>query len=325
MDTTLARDDRRLRALQRGLPLWLALGAAVALGVTVAADFGAVTGVLGRFRIDLLVPILALTIVNYGLRFGKWTYYLHLIGAPPIGRRENATIFFAGLSMTMTPGKVGEWLKSYLLQIRHGVPFATSAPIIVAERLTDGLAMMLLAMAGLLGNGLGWEILLAVAALGAAIVALSQARTFVTAVLARVSDWPLVGPRTHHLLAFYESSRRLLAPRPLAAAIVVGVVSWGAECFAFYLVLIGLGVSSSIGLVAQSAFVLAVASLAGSLSMLPGGLGVAEGSIAGLLLFLGVTDQVPVAAAATLVIRFATLWFGVAIGTIALATIARRA
>jgi uncharacterized membrane protein YbhN (UPF0104 family) len=53
--------------------------------------------------------------------------------------------------------------------------------------------------------------------------------------------------------------------------------------------------------------------------MLPGGLGVAEGSLTGLLVALG--TSLPDAAAATLVIRAATLWFAVALGagTLALA------
>jgi uncharacterized protein (TIRG00374 family) len=47
-------------------------------------------------------------------------------------------------------------------------------------------------------------------------------------------------------------------------------------------------------------------------SMLPGGLGVAEGSLTGLLVALG--TALPEAAAATLLIRAATLWLAVALG-----------
>jgi uncharacterized membrane protein YbhN (UPF0104 family) len=46
--------------------------------------------------------------------------------------------------------------------------------------------------------------------------------------------------------------------------------------------------------------------------MLPGGLGVAEGSLTGLLVALG--NPLPDAAAATLLIRAATLWLAVGLG-----------
>jgi hypothetical protein len=52
--------------------------------------------------------------------------------------------------------------------------------------------------------------------------------------------------------------------------------------------------------------------------MLPGGLAAAEGSLDGLLLLLKVTREPSVAAAATLLIRFGTLWLGVAVGLIGL-------
>jgi len=58
---------------------------------------------------------------------------------------------------------------------------------------------------------------------------------------------------------------------------------------------------------------------------LPGGLGVAEASIAGMLLLL-VDDPAMtrgVAVAATLLIRFATLWFAVFLGVLALAMLHR--
>jgi uncharacterized protein (TIRG00374 family) len=68
--------------------------------------------------------------------------------------------------------------------------------------------------------------------------------------------------------------------------------------------------------------VLAVSTLVGSASTLPGGLGAAEASITALLL-LTVTSDHAVAAAATLLIRLATLWFGVTLGLIAWAATPR--
>ena len=59
-------------------------------------------------------------------------------------------------------------------------------------------------------------------------------------------------------------------------------------------------------------FVYAFASLAGAVSMLPGGLGVAEGSLTALLAGFG--TPLPEAAAATLLVRSVTLWLAVALG-----------
>jgi uncharacterized protein (TIRG00374 family) len=62
-------------------------------------------------------------------------------------------------------------------------------------------------------------------------------------------------------------------------------------------------------------FVLAFSTVVGAVSALPGGLGAADASIAGMLvLLLGLSAGT--AAAATLLIRFATLWFAVIIGLV---------
>ena len=74
---------------------------------------------------------------NYVLRFVKWQYYLKLIGVQGFPRGHSALSYLAGLGMVVTPGKVGEWLKCYLLRELHGTPFTRSAPILIAERLTD--------------------------------------------------------------------------------------------------------------------------------------------------------------------------------------------
>jgi len=309
--------------LRRTVPLWLALGVAVMIGFGVAGDLPRVVEAMQRFDARLAPAILGLTLLNYLLRFVKWGYYLRLIGAPSIPPFESGAIFFSGLAMTITPAKLGEWLKSYLLLRRHGVPFGVSAPVILAERLTDGLAMLLLALGGLYVYGLGLELAMIVAIGSATLVIGVRARGPVEYLLGRLGGLPFVGRVAHHAHDFYRTSRRLLEVRPLFIAVGLGVVSWAGECVAFSFVLVGLGIAPTADLLLTATFILAVATLVGSLSMVPGGLAVADGSIAGLLMILAVTDDAALAVAATLLIRLATLWFGVLVGLIAISVLVR--
>ena len=88
---------------------------------------------------------------------------------------------------------------------------------------------------------------------------------------------------------------------------------------------IGLGINATWSLLLGATFILALSSLAGGASMLPGGLGVTDATVAGMLMLLIDDPSMnrTVAAAATLIIRFATLWFAVLIGAIALALLER--
>jgi uncharacterized protein (TIRG00374 family) len=176
----------------------------------------------------------------------------------------------------------------------------------MAERLTDVAGLVLLGGLGATALPRGPLLLGAIAlALVAAVVVL------------RV---PAVGPPARRLLParlvepvrlFVEGGRALLSARALTVALGLSVLAWFLECLAFALILEGLG---GVLPLRAATFVYAFASLAGAVSMLPGGLGVAEGSLTGLLAGLG--TPLPEAAAATLLVRGATLWLAVVIGVV---------
>lgn len=319
--------------LRNKLLLGFGLGVAVVLALVVFSDLRELSRTLESFAWELIPLILGLTLLNYALRFVKWHYYLGRIGARGVGLGSSLAIFLSGLTMAMTPGKVGELLKSVLLRRVAGTPVAASAPIVMAERLTDGVALLFLSAGGLalvvasaaadsgwLLWGLGIIGLLAVALV---VVAVTEAGRRL--ILGAAGRAPVLRSRMHHVSAVYDSSRALLAPRPLAVGVGLGLVSWAGECVAFFLVLVGLGQAGSWRLLLLAAFVLGASTLLGSASLLPGGLGVADATVTGLLLLTlpGAMDPSE-AVAATLIIRFCTLWFGAAIGVLTL-LLARRA
>jgi uncharacterized protein (TIRG00374 family) len=108
--------------------------------------------------------------------------------------------------------------------------------------------------------------------------------------------------------------------RPLLLATVLSVLGWGAEAVALWLMLGWLGIDTGW---LFACFVYALSMLAGALSFLPGGLGGAEATMVGLLLWAGHAQ--PEAVAATVLIRLTTLWLAVAIGGVALLAWSRRA
>jgi uncharacterized protein (TIRG00374 family) len=218
---------------------------------------------------------------------------------------------------------VGEALKALWLSEWSGeVSFSRALPVVLAERFSDGLAVLALAALGVFAVPALWPAFLAALILSLSIVVLSQIRPLALAILNLLQRVPLIAGQIHALREFYEAVYILLGLRPLLFAVCLGTVSWLGEGVGFYLILLGLGIPPSTALLADAIFVLAVATLVGSASTLPGGLGAAEASITALLL-LTVTSDHAVAAAATLLIRLATLWFGVTLGLIAWAATPR--
>jgi uncharacterized protein (TIRG00374 family) len=301
----------------------LVLGALVFVGLSAYADFSDVARSLGRFRWEYLPAVLGLTSVNYVLRFLKWQYYLRTVGVADFDGKDSALTYFSGLGMVVTPGKVGEWLKCYLLRELHGTPFSRTAPIVIAERLTDSLGLVVLGSAGLIVFGNSWPVFVIIVAGAAVLVLLARHQPLAYWVLRRLERVPVVSRFARHAEEFYNSSYALLAPFPLGSMTLLSVVSWGFEVLAFYVVLLGLGLHADLDLLLKASFIMPAATLASALLMTPGGLGVAEGGITGLSEhFLHMTRSQ--AAVGTLIIRFGTLWFGVIVGLVALFFVSRR-
>jgi uncharacterized membrane protein YbhN (UPF0104 family) len=271
---------------------------AVVLGLGLYADFGSLGEELASFRWELFPLALALTALNYLLRFWRWERYLAKL-AIAIPRGRSLTIFVAGLTMTITPAKLGELLKSGLLKRDYEVPVRRSGPVVLAERVTDATGVVVLAVvAG--ASGRNWP-LLAAAALAVVGVVL-------------VVRSPLL-ERFARLVEARGAARTLLGTRLLVEMTLLSAVSWLFECLAAYVCVKGLRLDLSL---ADTIVVFTLGSLAGALSFLPGGLGVAETSMTALIKALGDTTKAQ-AAAATVLIRLATLWFAVVLGLVGLA------
>jgi len=293
------------------IPAVLALAVVLAFGVYTRPS--ELAHALRGFSFIYLVPILGLALLNYVVRFVRWQYYLRVVGVD-VEARRSAGVFFSGLALSVTPGKIGELFKCVMLKREIGAPYSRTVPVVVNERLTDLLSVVLLAGLGVIRYPTGLLVfVVGMAAVTALIVALALSPRLAD----RLGPW--LGRRLARRAAAESAQEtahsfaRLLGARSFALGTALGVLAWFCECLAFWLVFPGLGVSgpSLLG----AGFVYALATLAGAVSFLPGGLGATEVSMAAML---GVVFQVPrqASAAATLVIRACTLWFAVLVGIV---------
>jgi uncharacterized membrane protein YbhN (UPF0104 family) len=300
----------RFRQIAGGAVALAALGY---LGYAVWSGLQETAGALGQFNWPLYLPILALTLVNYGLRYAKWAYLLHGLGVR-IPHRENLVIFVTGLAMVISPGKAGELIKPYLVRERTGVPIARTLPALVTERLTDGIAVVILAAFGVgtfyaEGAPMIWMTLGAVAvALGA--IAYEPLGLLLLGIAGRL---PGIGALAPKLTELWQALRTCLAPRALVVTMALSMVAWWAECVGYWLVFRGLAVDAGLD---ASTFLYAFATVFGAPS--PGGLGMADVALVeGSVQLIAGLDE-PTALAAALLVRIATLWFGVFLGAILL-------
>ncbi|HMO59004.1 MAG TPA: lysylphosphatidylglycerol synthase transmembrane domain-containing protein [Roseiflexaceae bacterium] len=310
--------------LRRSILFSVALGLLIAVALGLISDIRLVGASFSSFDLGLIPAVIGFTLLNYALRWLKWDFYLRRMQmGQGVNLLDSVLLFTSGMVMAVTPAKVGEVLKSALLKRINGTPISASAPIVLAERITDGIAMIILMGVGLTLYEPARPAFVALVVLTIIGLLLLQWRSLVERILALLARLPLGTRLAPRLAAAYTSSQQLMAWRLLLGSTIISIISWFGECIAFYFVLRGLGIADNGMLLVTATFIFAASTLFGLVSFLPGGLGVSEASSAGLLVLL-VPMELGAATTATIIIRFATLWFGVALGALALTLFRRR-
>ncbi len=311
----------------KGLLFTIALVATVLGLLAFYADFGDLRSSISGFTWALLPLVLGLTVLNYAVRYYRWEVLLRMVMGRPVPRRENFLIFVAGSGWIMTPGRAGEVAKSYFVRESFGTPMARTAPIIVCERVIDVMAMVLLASVGLVlfrPGLIGVPVVLLLAAV-AAIYGLRNRRVaaWIIEVAERV---PILNRSTRLIGDFHAGALTLLTPSGLSWALGLGLLAWALECVTFFTVVAGLGEPVTVAALIKAAFIFPMSTLAGTLTLLPAGLGPTDASMAGLsqgLLSLGRSDAVAAAVLTRSVILGLPVLTG--LGATLLLTMRRRA
>lgn len=281
----------------------------------VYTGLSAIRASLERFDARMFALALGLASFNYVLRFLKWQYYLGRLGVRGIPWLDSWLVFLSGFVLTITPGKLGEVFKSVVLAKTHGVAVARTAPIVIADRLTDVIAIVALVLLGgaAFPGGWPWALAGALAVTAGLVLILWQAPALW--LCARLERY---GGKVARLVPKLRESlaalRILASPSSLPIPTLLSVVGWGCEGVALYGLLVGFQASVSLAL---SCFFYATATLAGALVPIPGGLGLVEGMLREGLVHLGRVEQ-GAATAAMILLRLATLWWAVLVGFVAL-------
>lgn len=288
--------------------IWLIilLAAAVYLAMAIHADTEKLLPVLWSFHWPLLILILGLTTLAYLIRFVKWSLILQRAGVR-LDLSDNLFVFFSGLSMVITPAKIGEVWKGWLIRDLTGIPLSRTVPAVIVDRITDVFGLIILSFTGVLYFREGiYTLSILFILLFASILALRSQR---------LSDHviSLLGKKAGRYVddaeAVHQTFKTTMEPGALIAMSIISASGWFFEGLALYAVVRGVG--QQLDLIV-STFVFSFASLAGAVSMLPGGLGVAEATITGLLQLFGLPQSISVAVA--MIVRLGTLWYGAALG-----------
>ena len=261
---------------------------------------------------------LASATLSFGLRTLRWQSLAAAAGARA-GFITSLRTQLAGFSLTLTPGKVGEVYKCYLMELETGVPTARTAPIVLIEKLMEGIAFsvwaliaasMITGLPDTVSNAVRSVALLGLAPLLAGLLLhtgkLPGGKHFWVGLMGRL---PMVQRIAAWVSAAVEGAREVVRAPVLLKGMGLTLIARMADGLALTLILraFGVEVPAFAGILAFN-----LSGTVGGLSMLPGGIAAVEASLILSLMSLGAQPATAIAAA--LLSRVLSFWLWVGIG-----------
>ncbi len=257
---------------------------AATAGVVVFLNPAHVGSALEGFRLVFIAPILALSVLTYLLQGLRWHFLLQAVGTR-LRLRDTMLLNMAGQTISaIIP--LGDLTRAVFASDAAGTDFGVVAATVTVQELSYTLLLILFALPAILALGYGLAAAVPVAVGIALIVAVLTVSPLFYRVHALIAHIPFLN---RLLPAIDELQRETAALLHRVGTLVLSVLDAArvvVAVTALWLVLAGLA-PGRIGWW-QAAFVLALSTVGGAVSLIPGGIGASEASVAALLVFLGV-------------------------------------
>lgn len=292
------------------------IGIAVTAVLMMITDVHTSLGQLMQLSLKQSLCIICLVPINYLIKYVRFHYYLYLMGYH-VRLVDEIFSLLSSFVMVITPGKLGETLlRGYLLQrcnYKIGMPSIVS--LTLADRLTEGVSMAILVLLTISSVKSGVNIL-AVIFVGAGLIVIGvllQNESMVRRIFSKMERIKRIAPAVKEIHAAYDESQIIYRPKAFLTSVFLGIISWCCEGGVVYFTAKALGEPITFS---HSVFAVSLSGIFAAISMIPGGIGIADGTTLGVLLLYGLPKDI--AGTVTVVSRFSVMWFGVVVGGISL-------
>ena len=277
------------------------------------SDFSIISEKISNFKTNYLPLILLLVSVSWIPMIVKWHFLLKNCEID-VPLRKSIAVFFAGIAFEITPGQIGSLIKSQLLKTSSNIPRTKTVPIIVAEKVYDLIGAILASIIGIIILGMDFYlIIIAILAL-AVIFFFMFYRPASEIFFKRITKTKFFSKYIDNMSEFHAIIQKSTNVKAATICILLGVTYWFIISSAAYYTLIAFDINVLDYLTVLAIYTTSI--LLGAISFVPAGIGVTEGSIAGLFTLNGI--DVSTALILSVMIRVLTLWFSVSVGFIAL-------
>ena len=276
-------------------------------------DFNLIQEKISNFKINYLPLILLLVSASWIPVIIKWHFLLKNCQIE-IPLAKSVAVFLSGMFFDITPGQIGALMKSQILKTSSNIPRTKTAPIVLAEKVYDLIGAIVASIIGIIILGIHHHLIIIGILVLSTIFFFMYYRPATELFFKRLIKTKFFSKYIENLSEFYEIIQKSTNVKVATICILLAVTYWFIVSSAVYYVLIGFDINALNYLKVLAIY--ATSTLLGAISFIPGGLGVTEGTLTGLLTLEGI--DVSTALILSVMIRLLTLWYSAFIGFIAL-------
>ena len=278
------------------------------------SDFNLVSEKITNFKISYLPLILLLVSTSWIPIFIKWHLLLKNCEID-IPLRKSIAVFLSGSAFTgITPGQVGALIKSQILKTSSNIPRTKTVPIIMIENVYDLIGAIIASIIGIIILGIQPYLIIIAILVLTIIFFFMYYRPASELFFKRITKTKFFSKRVDNISEFNKIIQKSTNPKVATICILLAVTYWFIISIAVYYTLIAFDINILDYLEVLAIYTTSI--LLGAISLIPGGIGIAEGSIAGLLTLNGI--DVSTALILSVMIRILTFWYSVGVGFIML-------
>ncbi len=258
------------------------------------------------------------SMITLSLRVLKWNVLLN-----GIGFKELFPIQALGMAISnFTPGKIAEPMKAVLLKLRKGRSVSETLPSIIWERIIDVSVILMLSLFAvnlitgrfLLLGLLSASVFIVIIAV---FIAVLKNKFFGRRVFSFARRFPLLNKITDDFIeAFYASS---IKKRNVLLCFFITLMTWLLDSAIMYFSFLAIGIDINIFTLAG---ILALSTIIGVASSLPGGIGSSETAMVLMLGIIGISGTGSIAG--VLISRVISFWYGAFIGMLSFIYLSRK-
>ena len=304
-----------------GKKFFLTIIIAIAIYSTIIllADIQKIYIQLSEFDLKFIPLILLAIFTSWFILYIRWNILLKKQNIK-IPFKTNILIYFSGFSFAISPGKSGEFIKSIIIKKKLGIKKSTTIPIIFLERYFDMIGTAIVASFSILVIGIHTSsIVIIVISLFVLIFLIAYKNSFQLLMkpLKKISFFSKYASSFENMQMILKQSQ---TPKTLFTCTSLTIIYRFIEAIGIFLIIISMDVEMLNYLITASTYSLSI--IIGTISFSPGGLGITEGSFAGLLSLQGL--DISQSFTLAIIVRIFTLWVAVIIGFISLHLISRK-